>query len=319
MTATYPLARYRFELEVTRPLRLPEFAGSTLRGVFGRALRQLACVTRAPSCQGCLLQRNCPYPAVFEPPKPEAASLKNIATVPVPYLIEPPEWGIKHYAPGEILTFGFTLIGHAQQHLPLCIMAWQRAFARGVGAGRGTAELLGVNLLSQQDSGQEIEMPVYQPGQSLIEHPQYATLPPQAPLTRITLQFVTPLRLQQNGHALSPARLNVHILLMALVRRISLLAEMHAGKARYNAAEFSAMAAATSQISGQHQMSWRDWTRHSSRQQRIMQLGGCVGAWQLSGNLVPFQEALYLGSWLHVGKEACFGLGKYHVLANHET
>ncbi|SFM53596.1 CRISPR system precrRNA processing endoribonuclease RAMP protein Cas6 [Nitrosomonas communis] len=318
MITTYPLARYRFDFEVTRALRLPEYAGSTLRGVFGRALRQLACVTRAKSCRDCLLQRTCPYPAIFEPPKPEATSLKNIATVPVPYVIEPPAWGMTDYAPGETLSFGFTLIGNTQQHLPLCIMSWQRAFARGVGVSDGTAELLSVSTLQRHDNGEEISILVYQPGHSLIDHPQQVKLPANTLPERITLQFETPLRLQHEGHALSPSKLNARTLLMALVRRTSLLAEIHAGHLLYDAATFSAMAEAASRIESKHNLIWRDWTRHSSRQQRTMQLGGCIGSWQLSGNLAPFKDVLWLGSWLHVGKEASFGLGKYHLLAHQE-
>lgn len=313
MILSYPLTRYSFDFEVTRPLRLPEYAGSTLRGVFGRALRQLACVTRAKSCQDCPLQRTCPYPAIFEPLKPEATSLRNITTVPVPYVIEPPAWGTRDYASGEILSFGFTLIGGAQQHLPLCIMAWQRAFARGVGAGGGTAELLGVSVIDAQKDGQETLRSIYQPGQRLDEHPQHAQLRTGTPSERITLQFKTPLRLQLDGRALPPAKLTARTLLMALVRRASLLAEIHGGKRLYSADEFSTLAESAQQVESHHDLTWRDWTRHSSRQQRSMQLGGCIGKWQLYGNLAPFQSLLWLGSWLHVGKEASFGLGKYHI------
>lgn len=313
MKTTYPLTRYRFEFAVTTPLRLPEYAGSTLRGVFGRALRQLSCVTHGKDCRGCLLQRNCPYPAVFEPPRPESASLNNITTVPVPYVIEPPAWGIRDYAPGEMLSFGFTLIGNARHHLPLCVMSWQRAFARGVGTGGGTAELLSVSTVDEDINGQEAATLIYLPGHALTDHPQQVQLPAEAPLEQITLQFETPLRLQHDGHALPPAKLSARALLMALVRRASLLAEIHGGHSLYSANEFSSMAEIANQIESKHNLTWRDWTRHSSRQQRTMQLGGCVGDWQLSGNLAPFRAVLHLGSWLHVGKEASFGLGKYKI------
>ena len=50
-----PLARYRFRVRATQPLKLPDFAGSMLRGAFGRSLRKLACMTRRPECKGCPL------------------------------------------------------------------------------------------------------------------------------------------------------------------------------------------------------------------------------------------------------------------------
>ena len=315
MVMSYPLARYRFDFEVTSPLRLPEYAGSTLRGAFGHALRQLACVTHAKTCQCCLLLHTCPYPSLFEPPKPQAASLGNIATVPVPYVIEPPGWGVRDYAPGEILSFGFTLTGNAQPHLPLCIMAWRRAFARGVGAGDGTAELLGVSWLD----GHNIATSVYQPGGKLERHAQQITLSGEASPDSIILSFETPLRLQHNGHALPPKALSARPLLTALIRRASLLAEIHGSGPLYSATEFSSMAEAARGVTGTNDLVWRDWTRRSSRQQRTMQLGGCIGNWTLQGNLTPFWDVLRLGSWLHVGKEASFGLGKYRIMIPHGT
>ncbi|MEF8709297.1 MAG: hypothetical protein V5B38_10650 [Candidatus Accumulibacter propinquus] len=65
---SFPVARYRFEFQVRQPIRLPDYAGSMLRGAFGHALRQLACMTRQKECAGCPLIASCPYPAIFAPP-----------------------------------------------------------------------------------------------------------------------------------------------------------------------------------------------------------------------------------------------------------
>ena len=55
-TTHLPIARYRFSARVVDALALPPYAGSLLRGQFGAALRQLACMTRQPSCGGCPLR-----------------------------------------------------------------------------------------------------------------------------------------------------------------------------------------------------------------------------------------------------------------------
>jgi CRISPR/Cas system endoribonuclease Cas6 (RAMP superfamily) len=47
-----------------------------------------------------------------------------------------------------------------------------------------------------------------------------------------------------------------------------------------------------------------------------MVLGGAVGSWTLAGDLAPFWPLLYLGQWLHVGKSATFGLGRYRLKAS---
>ncbi|MBK7847400.1 MAG: CRISPR system precrRNA processing endoribonuclease RAMP protein Cas6 [Zoogloea sp.] len=41
--------------------------------------------------------------------------------------------------------------------------------------------------------------------------------------------------------------------------------------------------------------------------------GGVIGSWRLTGEIAPFIPFLYLGQWLHVGKEATFGLGGYRL------
>ena len=70
---SFPVARYRFSWRVTRPLRLPDYAGSMLRGAFGHALRQVACMTKQKTCEACPLLAACAFPALFAPPAPEAA------------------------------------------------------------------------------------------------------------------------------------------------------------------------------------------------------------------------------------------------------
>lgn len=305
MTLPFPLARYHFSFEVTAPLRLPEYAGSALRGAFGHALRQLACTTRDNNCDGCLLHSTCAYPAIFAPP-PRSNSLGTIATPPVPYVIEPPPWGARDYMPGETLEFGFNLIGRATENLPLCIMAWRRAFSRGVGAGKGTAELRQISVKSENG-----EICIHKPGGVIEPHAVQILLEEVPVPERVTLNFITPLRLQENGRALTPNRLFPRPLLTALLRRASLLAEYHGSGPLLGAEEFRKLAATAELVHGNRQLEWHDWTRRSSRQQRTMQLGGLMGSWQLAGDIAPFMSFLRLGACLHVGKEASFGMGRY--------
>ena len=305
--STYPLSRYRLDFTATSAIRLPEYAGSSLRGAFGHALRQLACTTRAKTCQGCMLAATCPYPAIFEPQKPQGGTLA-LATPPVPYVIEPPAWGERHYARDDALQFHFTLTGRAADHLNIVIMAWQRALARGIGAGDGTARLETLHHCTAQG-----ETLIHRSGEPILPHTHTLTLPEEPLSTEATLEFITPLRLQENGHALPPARITAKPLLTALLRRASLLAEHYGGAPLYHAEQFTALAQAAARVEAETSLRWRDWTRHSSRQGRTMQLGGCIGHLTLRGELAPFSAALRLGEWLHVGKEASFGLGHYRL------
>lgn len=313
-----PIARYRFDCIAQTPIRLPDFAGSLLRGAFGRALRQVACITREKDCAPCALKADCPYTAVFAPGKPEQPHpfLQN-SGIPAPYVIEPPDWGAHVVGDGEGFSFHMVLIGRALGHLPIVILAWRRALARGLGAGDGTAELVAV----AGEDGQTLYTPLdgrIAPGaianavppapsrQGIPLRITFATSPPT-----ITLRFATPLRLQQNGNALPPHRLTPRPLILAAARRTSLLGEFHGNGAPD--VDWKALAAEADALGDQRRLEWRDWTRYSSRQKQVMTLGGVVGEWTLKGEFGHAWPWLYLGQWLHLGKETVFGLGGYRL------
>jgi len=313
MSGAFPLARYRIEWRATAPIHLPDYAGSMLRGAFGHALRQLACMTRQKDCAGCALTASCPYPAIFAPLPPAAHALQKFSQIPVPYVIEPPEWGARVVEAGEGFAFSVVLIGRALRELPLVILAWRRALARGIGAGDGTAELLRV-VHCAETAETEIHRP--ETG-TLAPHKQEIAIGSGLPAESVTLRFHTPLRLQQNGRALPPDKLDARTLLMALARRASLLSEFHGDGPLLD--DFAPLAAACADLRDDKRLAWRDWTRYSSRQRQKMALGGAVGEWTIRGPLAPFMPFLRLGEWLHAGKEAAFGLGRYTLDAGAST
>lgn len=301
-----PLARYRLEFAVETPLHLPAYAGSTLRGAFGGALRAASCITKQKTCDGCPLIATCPYAIVFEARPPASAHpLQKFSHVPHPYVIEPPQWGERDYLPGETLAFHIVLAGRALEQLALIVWAFVKAFQRGVGRGDGTGRLLRVVHVGAT------ETPVLAGADTALVDHDTTVAPAPTFGAAVTLCFNTPLRLQDNGHRASADEYTPRRLLMTLVRRIALIAEFH-GTGRL-ALDFPALAAAAERLGSEKTLRWRDWTRYSSRQQRKMDLGGVIGTWQLTGDLAPFAPFFHLGQWLHVGKEATFGLGGYQL------
>ena len=305
---TLSLGRYRLDWQVTRSIRLPDYAGSMLRGAFGHALRSIGCITREKDCTTCPLRRDCPYTILFEPVPPEHHPLQDFSRIPVPYIIEPPEWGTRVLHPGDTLSFHFTLIGCALQELPIAILAWRRALARGIGPDDGTAELTSI-VLEQPDSS----IPVYTPENGQIEPHETRLACPPPPAATIRLHITTPLRLQNNGVPLKAQTVTERALLMALVRRFALISEFH-GEAAWQP-DFRHLGELSSSVTGKRQLSWRDWQRYSSRQKQKMALGGLTGRWDLHGELAAFWPALWFGQWLHAGKNASFGLGRYRIIA----
>jgi hypothetical protein len=106
---TMRYGRYRFVVILQDDALLPEYKGSTFRGIFGHALKKVVCALKRQVCEGCILREKCVYALVFEtPPKcmedppPDAGSpsenattggglRKRIAAPPHPYVIEPPD------------------------------------------------------------------------------------------------------------------------------------------------------------------------------------------------------------------------------------
>jgi len=310
VTQVLPFCRYIFTVRVLEPLRLPSFAGSLLRGSFGRSLRQLSCMTHMENCQDCPLLTNCPYTQIFEIPPPECHSLQKFSAVPNPYSIEPPQGGTRVLDTGDEFCFSMVLIGQALSHLPLIILAWERALAQGLNKSRSRCQLVSVHCEGDKEA-------IYLAGGKVRPHQPVASPLPTMEDTAV-LEFTTPLRLQRHGRNVGLRELDARTLLIALARRYQLLCDTQMRLPPQ--LDFAALDEAAQHIDLKAEMRWRDWQRYSGRQKQAMPLGGLIGRINLSGNLAPFISLLSAGQWLHVGKETVFGLGHYllHLSGNTE-
>jgi hypothetical protein len=308
--ASLPLARYRFSFRMEDDLRLPEYSGSLLRGQFGAALRRNACMTGASTCHPCPLLHTCPYPTIFETPAPSSHPLQHFSQVPNPYVIEPPAFGLRRLSAGETIAFHLVLVGRALAQLPLITHAFERAFAQGFGRDRSRGRLLA--LEAEGESGIQS---VWDAERSrIIPHSQTLTMPRLPRVRTITLKISTPLRLQNQGRPTSPDALRPRTLFTAILRRASLLLELHAGIPALDPAQATRLAASAARVSDDRALRWQDWTRYSSRQKQEMTLGGVVGEWRISGELDELLPWFWLGQWLHVGKNATMGMGMYALI-----
>jgi hypothetical protein len=316
-----PIARYRFTARVRESLRLPDYAGSLLRGQFGAALRQLACMTRQPTCGGCPLQTSCPYIRIFEAlPPADGHKLQAFNAIPNAYVVEPPPPVTDrvpadsphpaHYEAGQELVFHMVLTGAALEQLALVIYAWQRALAHGLTKSRSPADLIQVEWIDGAGMP-ELIWSADQP--RIAEHAARLHPPPAPTASALQLNIHTPLRLQQQGRPIKPADLTPKTLLTTLARRVALVLEFHASQPQWGAL-VPGLSAQSQQLSDDRELRWFDWVRYSSRQRQEMTLGGVLGRWTLRGStetLAVIWPWLWLGQWLHVGKNASFGMGGY--------
>lgn len=307
------LARYHLRFRVTEPMRLPEYAGSALRGVFGRALMQLCGLHIRDVKEKTPLFLHSPYAEVFEPQADPSAPgiLASLPDVPPLYVVEAPLDGRLHLEEGDWLEFSMVLVGQALEHLPLIILAWRRALLMGVGqAHAGKAELVSVEH-EQADAARHC---IYSEDRPLVQqHDTCLQLPEFTAPADVHLHLQTPLRLQHKGRVLGAAAVTPAILLRQLIRRISIYWQMQRDGAIPGETIGYLNQLADSVGSNEKRLSFKQWARFSARQQQQMQMNGVVGHWLLRDVSPQMQQLLWLGQYLHVGKGTAFGLGGYVI------
>jgi CRISPR-associated endoribonuclease Cas6 len=282
------VAAFDFRFRARQPMRMPGYMGSAWRGGFGRALRRAVCVTGLPTCPGCRFEASCVYPYLFETaPGGTGGILADYDRVPNPFVLAPPWEEGRLVSEGGETGLRLTLIGRAIEHAGFARQAVAEAGLRGLGPDRGALDLLSTDPI---------------------------TPPPAGPCPdRVEITLLTPLRLVEAGRLVGPRALRPRHLLLALLRRVSTLAERHGPapldldyRALKECAEAAEFAAA--------ELRWADWARWSGRQQALIRMGGLLGRLSLPlAGLEPFWPFLALAPWVHVGKGATMGLGAVRV------
>ena len=333
-----PLGRYRVRFRECLPEGAPSLAspradylGSAWRGVFGRALRKTVCVTRLPACDPCALLRSCPYPFLFESRTPPSAEkLTRYPHTPGPYVLEPAD---PRFDTGEegMVNLGVTLFGPANDHLPYVVHALDRAGRGGLTARRIRLEMVDVQAESPGGAAPRHGAAeggaadgdasrtrnggwstVFEPGGRLSSvRAGLSALPPSPPPAAVRVRLLTPLRMRRQGRFAGAADFDFRAFASHLLRRISLLTYFF-GDTPLETDFAGLLRRAESVPTAERTLHWQDWTRHSSRQQADVPMGGVVGCFRLDRpGLDPFWPMLWIGQWTHVGRGCSMGLGRY--------
>lgn len=294
-------------------IELPAFAGSSLRGAFGHALKDVVCVVAHRECERCRLAGACSYPYLFETPRPEGARrLRGARAVPHPYAFHGLE-GPQVLATGAPFEFGVTLIGSAVESAPLVIEALRRAAERGLGPNRGRFDLCEVAVRNRPNAE-----PLLLLGGEALQSPPERDLAVARTSAftrdlsggRAIVEFTAPARLTWNG-GLS-AEVPFHVLARNLLRRASSLLEFHeAVDLDVDFRGWIARAERVDTVAARFEV--EDRLRYSTRQGRRMNLAGVLGRAVYAGELEPFAPLLGLGQLVGVGKGTTFGLGRMRV------
>ncbi len=311
------IATFHLTVRQNDPLHLPEHSGSMLRGAFGHALRELSCVTELPDCTQCPLNQQCRYTHIFETQLIKTA--QNSQQSSNPYMLRLPKQRTHTIRPNQTWSFGITLVGSAIKDYTLILKAWQQAIAFGLDnqGNRATGELIKV-------SNQTLTLlSVERPAQSLItpdwQIRRIPAIEPIAHLSKITLHFLIPFRLQYQGKiAFYPHQFEPKQLLVNLYNRIQQCNQQHDPNADWQTqfSNFAEFIATLDKLTLESDVSSVNVRRSSSRQNRKIDLFGLTGDVHLSADsdtLNRLLPLLWLGQYLHIGKNTTLGLGQYQL------
>ena len=303
--------KYSFHIKLTGGTILPEYKGSTFRGLLGHALKRTVCALKNQNCATCILRRNCTYALVFETAHAlPAPGNGKISAPPHPMVLEPPLTKHREFNTGDDLTCGMILFGTVNQNLPYFIYAFDQMGRIGLGKS-----------LNGSRAGFTLESVTFGDETVYSKEDGRVTLPKVLPtigLTRdqeenpshVTLKLHTPFRVNTNTGR-SP-NLPFELLMRALIRRCTALFNTYGdGEPALDYPDLVKKAGHV-QLTD-NRLSWFDWQRYSSRQETKMYMGGLLGQVTYQGELEPFLPFLRMAETVHAGKNTAFGLGKIEL------
>ncbi|MDR3049653.1 MAG: CRISPR system precrRNA processing endoribonuclease RAMP protein Cas6 [Elusimicrobiota bacterium] len=302
MFSNFIFSCYTFYLKAQEDMLLPSYKGSMFRGGFGQVFKSLNCVNRlSKECKNCPVAKTCAYKYIFE--------TSDANDIPRPYVFETDFADKRNYKKDEIFNFTLLLFGKAMEFAPHFIFSFIELGKIGFASRKYKFALEKVtdNSGNVLFDGKEIcKKADIICAKDLIDNAKI-----RKNINKIELEFITLFRLEIGGKLIkSPNFIDI---VKVLTRRINTIGKYHCeSKEQINHLELINKA---NDIAMESHLGWFDWTRYSARQKRTMEFGGVLGNIVLSGDLEIFIPYLIIGSFIHIGKNCTFGLGKYNMLS----
>ncbi|MCS7180808.1 MAG: CRISPR system precrRNA processing endoribonuclease RAMP protein Cas6 [bacterium] len=294
-----------FSLSPENELNLPFFRGATIRGALGYAFKKNICIKKEIVCKECNLIQDCVYIKLFEP------KIKNknekVEEIPRPYVIEFPNERKNLYKTGEKFQFNLILFGEAIQYFPYFFLSFIELGKTGLGKYR---EKFYIESVFQK---YPTEKNIFKIGNEFMEKIEEKNFEIECKdIKSIKIKFITPTKIKNEGRFIQVPEFSVFI--KAILRRVSQILYFWCDYKEKN--NFSEILEDAEKVKiGRCSLKWIDYKRYSTRQKTTMKMGGILGEIEYRGNIGKFYPLISAGSYIHIGKNTSFGLGKYLIFS----
>lgn len=283
---------------------LPEYLGSTIRGIMGHCFREFVCNTPDARCIQCEERCSCSYVRSFSNTGGEGGAIN-------PFVLYPHTRDKTDWKPGDECMFDLTLFGHGADQPQIYMDALIGMAKRGWGSDRIPFTL---KRITDSDTCRLL----YVDGNTWLRNLTPHVMKIREGNARAALvSFRTPVRIVSGGELFS--ELPFHVLMRFLAGRFSLLTQVCTDYVVEW--EQEEMLKRAKQITTACQ-EWRkvDFTRYSMNQKNHkLELPAQIGWALYEGNLAPFVPYLEAGRYLQVGKSTTIGFGHYDVYYDGEV
>jgi hypothetical protein len=287
------------------PTSLPTPGGLLFKTVIGKELRKKFCTARYSQCSVCPSHSDCIYGTAFEPVIVKRnAALNGQNRVIHPVIIE-----TDPFVPRETvdLVLRMTFIGSAIKYIPLFYNALKTReeipllktkvtyAVKDLSDGKGS-------LLEKGSVRTEIESAVW-------EYVPDADAPPDAERSerRFLVQTQTPLRFR--GSRRYTDEFSAKNFMNCLHKR------MQNFVTQYGVNDFESGYTISPKIRvTRRDYTWNDLDHYSTRQRKVLKLGGHTGSFCIEGDFTDYEKALlFFTEIFHAGEHTSSGLGRLAI------
>ncbi len=284
-----------------KDIELPAFQGSTIRGVFGKALKSAFCVMHHREREKCLVKDSSGYFDIFESIDGEIAlKSKGMEKKPHPYILIPPDKNI--YLTDEIFYFRMTVLGENLSRIPYILYTFEKMGDLGFGKAREKLELYWVKdsksgkfiLNDGKFLKENVRTYLIQELTSIMEVPD-----------SILLKWMSPVKIVRDGVVLR--KMDSESFRRAIYRRFRMIFKIYGELEELDLEELHLLE--MSPIESE----FKEWKRYSNRQKKSLKMEGITGILRVFPKSKKNMALLKVLQILHLGKATAFGQGRFRI------